>query len=72
MTGFVSDDPAELPELIDRAGDIDPAACRAHALHNFDVSRMVEGYEKAFLETLQRRSGLTKHIELRRREELSA
>lgn len=72
MTGFISDDPAELPELIDQAGDISPAACRAHALNNFDVSKMVEGYEKAFIETIQRRSTLTKHIELRRREELSA
>ncbi|CAN5868301.1 glycosyltransferase family 4 protein [soil metagenome] len=72
MTGFVSDDPAELPELIDRAGDISPAACRAHALNNFDIGKMVEGYEKAYIETLERRSRLTAHLDNNRRRELSA
>lgn len=57
VTGFISDDPAELPELIDRAGEIDPHACRDRAERLFDVSRMVEGYERAFLEALGRSPG---------------
>ena len=72
MTGFVSDDPADLPGLIDRAGEISPAACRAHAMNQFDVGKMVEGYENAFVEAIQRRSMLTIHIDPPMRSELSA
>jgi glycosyltransferase involved in cell wall biosynthesis len=54
-TGFICDDAAELPQLIAMAGEISPAACRAHAKNKFDVARMVEGYEQAFLHSLERR-----------------
>lgn len=52
LTGFISDDPADLPGLIERAGEIHPADCRSRAMNLFDVSRMVRGYERAFLRHL--------------------
>lgn len=51
-TGFICDRPSELPAYIDKAGDISSAACRKHAMDNFDVSRMIDGYENAYLETV--------------------
>ncbi|MGQ0679019.1 MAG: glycosyltransferase family 4 protein [Actinomycetota bacterium] len=51
-TGFIAEGPSELPGLIDRAAEIDPQDCRSHAAQNFDVARMVEGYEKAFFEAV--------------------
>lgn len=56
VTGFICDDPADLPALIDRAGEISPAACRDHATQRFDVPKMVAGYEKAFRTALGRPS----------------
>jgi glycosyltransferase involved in cell wall biosynthesis len=54
-TGFSCDRPSELPFFIDRAGEISPAACREHAMSRFDVSKMVEGYERAFQEAVSAR-----------------
>lgn len=45
VTGFVRTSPAELPDAIERAGGLDPRACRAHVERHFDVSVMAEGYE---------------------------
>jgi glycosyltransferase involved in cell wall biosynthesis len=47
-TGYVRDDPADLPAAIDQAGSIDPAACRRHVEENFAVSVMTTGYERAY------------------------
>lgn len=48
VTGFVRDDPAELPAAIDAAGGIDPAACRRRVEDRFDVESMAAGYERAY------------------------
>jgi glycosyltransferase involved in cell wall biosynthesis len=48
VTGFVRDDPADLPAAIDEAGRIDPAACRRHVEENFDIPVMTDGYERAY------------------------
>ena len=48
VTGFICDEPADLPALIDRVGELSPAACRDHATERFDVPKMVAGYEEAF------------------------
>ena len=48
VTGFVRDDPADLPAAIDEAGSLDPAACRRRAEECFDVSAMAAGYERAY------------------------
>jgi glycosyltransferase involved in cell wall biosynthesis len=55
-TGFVLDDPVELPGAIRRIGGIDRAACRRHVARHFDVPVMVDGYERRFVELADRRS----------------
>lgn len=51
-TGWLCDDPAELPELIRKAGEIDPHACREEAVARFDVDAMVTGYERVYARVL--------------------
>ena len=53
ITGFICDRVEDLPALIDKADQIDPYACRNRAAREFDVNRMVEGYERLFLETAE-------------------
>ena len=48
LTGWIRDDPAELPAAIERAGELDPWRCRGWVADNFDVSGMVSGYEAIF------------------------
>jgi glycosyltransferase involved in cell wall biosynthesis len=47
-TGFVVDTPDQLVDAIGKVGDLDRAACRAHVERHFDLSVMVEGYERLF------------------------
>jgi glycosyltransferase involved in cell wall biosynthesis len=47
-TGYVRDDPADLPAAINEAGTIDPAACRRHVEENFDLAVMTAGYERVY------------------------
>ena len=49
-TGFVRDNPADLPTAIDEAGGLDPAACRRHIQENFDIPIMVAGYERIYVQ----------------------
>lgn len=56
VTGFVCDDPAELPGLIHRAEELSPLACRARAAAYFDLSTMVAGYESVFRSAIQNQS----------------
>lgn len=48
VTGWICDDPAELPEAIARAGELDPHACRARVHELFAADRFAAGYEKAY------------------------
>jgi glycosyltransferase involved in cell wall biosynthesis len=48
VTGFILDDPADLPAAIRKAADLDPAACRSHVERNFDVTVIAEGYERVY------------------------
>jgi len=48
VTGFVVDDPSELPEAIVDAKTLDPAACRRHVEQNFDLDLMARGYERIY------------------------
>jgi glycosyltransferase involved in cell wall biosynthesis len=56
-TGWVCDDPSELPEAIRCAAEIDPRACRMDALRRFHTSTMVVGYEQMYRTVLQTRAG---------------
>ena len=51
-TGFVRDKAADLVPLVDRLGEIDPSACRAHVEESFAPERMVSGYEEAYRDCL--------------------
>lgn len=48
VTGWVRDDPAQLPEALLRVGELAPAACRTDALDRFDVDRMAHGYLRVY------------------------
>jgi hypothetical protein len=43
--------------LVDRLGEIEPSACRAHVEENFGPERMVDGYEEAYRDCLARTAG---------------
>ncbi len=47
-TGWVVDEIAELPAAIERAGELDPADCRASARARFDLPVMGRGYESVY------------------------
>jgi glycosyltransferase involved in cell wall biosynthesis len=47
-TGLVVDSPGELIGAIHKVTEIDRAACRRHVERHFDMSVMVEGYERIF------------------------
>jgi len=53
VTGWIRDTPEELPAAIERAGEIDPRACRARVAEQFDVATMVGGYEAIFRRALR-------------------
>jgi glycosyltransferase involved in cell wall biosynthesis len=52
ITGFIRDDPADLAAAIDKAGELDPAACRRHVVQRFDASGMAAGYERVYAAAL--------------------
>ncbi|MEU6559036.1 glycosyltransferase family 4 protein [Nocardia nova] len=48
VTGFICDDPAELPAAIAAVDEIDPAACRRRVVERFSVDQLGAGYEAAY------------------------
>jgi glycosyltransferase involved in cell wall biosynthesis len=48
VTGFVCDDPSELPAAIDRVDVLEPKSCRQRVVDRFDVPQMAEGYELVY------------------------
>jgi glycosyltransferase involved in cell wall biosynthesis len=48
VTGFVCDEPDELPAALREVDRIDPALCRRDAERRFDLSVMVQGYERVY------------------------
>lgn len=47
-TGFVVEDVDGMVEAVKRIGEIDRAACRAHAIQNFSAMQMAAGYEAVY------------------------
>src|SRR3954451_6773109 len=45
-TGWICDDPAELPAALLRSGELDPAVCVAYARSAFGADRMARRYER--------------------------
>jgi glycosyltransferase involved in cell wall biosynthesis len=48
QTGIIVDDPADLPEAITQARQLDPALCRKHVATSFTVEVMAAGYEAIY------------------------
>jgi len=57
VTGFLADDPAELPGLLDRVGELDPAACRRAAEERFSAGTMAERYLELYARVTQLAAG---------------
>ncbi len=55
VTGFVRDEPDELADALREIDRLDPADCRRHVVENFSPERMVEGYERAFVDLVRGR-----------------
>jgi len=53
VTGFVCDDPADLPAAIARVDELEPKACRQRVADHFDVPQMAAGYEAVFRQVLR-------------------
>lgn len=49
-TGFVVNSIHDMVEAVGRLDSIKPRDCRDHVAKNFDITQMVDGYEKIFLE----------------------
>lgn len=56
VTGFICDEPDELPDAIRRVDQLDPKACRGRVFDCFDVPDMVEGYEAVYRRAILRAS----------------
>ena len=54
VTGWVRDDPEELPAALEAVGDLDPRACRERVETDFDVPVMVSRYEAIYRSVLGR------------------
>jgi glycosyltransferase involved in cell wall biosynthesis len=54
VTGWLADDPAELPDLLKRVDELDPAECVAHVRRKFSAALMAQRYERVYLDALAR------------------
>jgi glycosyltransferase involved in cell wall biosynthesis len=48
VTGWICDDPAELPAALHRTGELDPADCVAHVRTAFDADLLARRYEAVY------------------------
>jgi glycosyltransferase involved in cell wall biosynthesis len=54
VNGFLAGDEAQFAQLMLRAGEIDPAACRRSVAERFSAGTMAEGYLRLYREVLAR------------------
>jgi glycosyltransferase involved in cell wall biosynthesis len=59
VTGLLADRPEQLPELLDRVDEIDPAACRQAAEDRFSAEAMADAYLGLYRTVLQRAGRLS-------------
>ena len=55
-TGYIRDDPADLPAAISAIAEISPDDCRRHVAENFSIDIMTGGYERIYRDLLAARS----------------
>ncbi|MCZ7437318.1 glycosyltransferase family 4 protein [Micromonospora sp. WMMC241] len=48
VTGFIRDDPGDLPQALHDAARLSGRACQEHVSRNFSTARMAEGYELVY------------------------
>ena len=48
VTGFICESPSELPAALEKARELDPAACRHHVATNFSADGLARGYAEAY------------------------
>lgn len=53
-TGIICDHPAQLPDALNAIHAIDPVQCRKHVRTHFHPDAMAAGYERAYLQAMQR------------------
>ncbi len=61
-TGFLCHSIDECIVAIDKAAELNRAACREHVLNNFSVQRMTEGYEAVYQQILAERFEQNGHV----------
>ncbi|MEV6346182.1 glycosyltransferase family 4 protein [Actinoplanes sp. NPDC051851] len=59
VTGWIGDDPDDLPALLRRCRTIDPAACVARVRRHFSTGIMARGYENVYRSMIMRGLPLT-------------
>lgn len=59
VNGFVVDTTAEMVEAVHKIKRIKRANCHDHVARHFSIRNMVDGYEAAYVEVLERRSKLS-------------
>jgi glycosyltransferase involved in cell wall biosynthesis len=59
VTGLLADRPEQLPELLDRVDEIDPAACRQAAEDRFSSEAMADAYLGLYRTVLERAGRLS-------------
>jgi glycosyltransferase involved in cell wall biosynthesis len=57
VTGFICNQPDQLPDAIAASATLSPRACRDHVAESFDVEGMVDGYERAYRDVIRRSEG---------------
>ncbi|WP_067821717.1 glycosyltransferase family 4 protein [Nocardia inohanensis] len=65
VTGFICDDPEELPEAIARIDEIDPYACRERVERLFATDRFAAGYEAAYFRAISKTPKPAAHTVIR-------
>ncbi|GAA2515153.1 glycosyltransferase family 4 protein [Pilimelia columellifera] len=55
VTGFILDDPEELPAALARVDELDPAACRARVQRHFTIDKLAAGHEQVYRSAIARR-----------------
>lgn len=58
VTGFVCDTVDEMVAAVERAGDLDPLACRARVEASFSAASMTDGYEEVYQQVMSRAGAL--------------
>ena len=59
VTGWIADDPADLPDLLRKVGELSAEDCVEHVRANFSASVMARRYERVYLDEIARRAPVT-------------